>query len=63
MDVAERYRLSFDRWFYPCSRAMHARLADMWEADTRFANNIDKYGGAGFTPYLAAAVRANAERS
>ena len=63
MDVAERHRLSFDRWFYPCSRAMHARLADMWEADPRFAANIDKYGGrAGLTQFLAAAVRANAKR-
>lgn len=64
MDVAERHRLSFDRWFYPCSRDMHARLADMWEADRRFADNIDQYGGqVGLTEFLAAAVRANAKRS
>ena len=64
MDVAERYRLSFDRWFYPCSTEMHSRLADMWEADRRYADNIDKAGGAaGLTEYLAAAVRANAKRS
>lgn len=64
MDIAERYRLSFDRWFYPCSAEMHSRLADMWEADRRYADNIDKAGGgAGLTEYLAAAVRANAKRS
>jgi len=63
MDVAERHRLSFDRWFYPCSRKMHANLADMWEADTRYATNIDKQGGEGLTKFLAAAVRANAARS
>ena len=62
MDVAERHRLSFDRWFYPCSAQLHARLADMWEADRRYADNIDKYG-AGLTEYLAAAVRANAQRA
>jgi DNA-binding transcriptional MerR regulator len=62
MDIVERYRLSIDRWFYPCSRAMHCGLADMWEADRRYADNIDKFG-AGLTEYLAAAVRANAKRA
>jgi DNA-binding transcriptional MerR regulator len=62
MDIAERHRLSFDRWFYPCSTQMHCKLADMWETDRRFADNIDKYG-AGLTAYLAAAVRANAKRT
>ena len=60
MDIAERHRLSIDRWFYPCSAKMHCGLADMWEADRRYADNIDKHG-AGLTEYLAAAVRANAE--
>ncbi len=63
MDVAERHRLSFDRWFYPCSHKMHAALADMWETDTRYATSIDKHGGEGLTTFLAAAVRANAARS
>jgi DNA-binding transcriptional MerR regulator len=62
MDVAERHRLSIDRWFYPCSAQMHRTLADMWETDRRFADNIDKHG-AGLTEYLAAAVRANANRA
>ena len=62
MDIAERHRLSIDRWFYPCNPQMHSGLADMWEADRRFADNIDKYG-AGLTEYLAAAVRANAKRT
>ena len=64
MDVAERHRLSIDRWFYPCSPQMHRGLADLWETDRRFADNIDKQGGAaGLTEYLAAAVRANADRA
>jgi DNA-binding transcriptional MerR regulator len=62
MDVAERHRLSIDRWFYPCSAEMHCGLADLWEADRRYADNIDKHG-AGLTQYLAAAVRANAKRA
>ncbi|HEY5567478.1 MAG TPA: TipAS antibiotic-recognition domain-containing protein [Gammaproteobacteria bacterium] len=28
MDVAERHRLSIDRWFYPCELKMHRGLAD-----------------------------------
>ena len=62
MEVAERHRLSIDRWFYPCSPTMHGGLADLWEADRRYADNIDKQG-VGLTQYLAAAVRANANRS
>jgi DNA-binding transcriptional MerR regulator len=62
MDIAERHRLVVDRWFYPCSAKMHCGLADLWEADRRYADNIDKHG-AGLTEYLAAAVRANAKRA
>jgi DNA-binding transcriptional MerR regulator len=62
MDIAERHRLVVDRWFYPCSAKMHCGLADLWEADRRYADNIDKHG-PGLTEYLAAAVRANAKRS
>jgi MerR family transcriptional regulator, thiopeptide resistance regulator len=61
MDVAERHRRSIERWFYPCGATMHTGLADLWEADPRFAANIDKHG-AGLTAFLAAAVRANARR-
>jgi hypothetical protein len=62
MNLAERARLAIDRWFYPCSRAMHVQLADMYEADGRFADNIDKFG-AGLTSFLAASIRANSRRS
>ena len=61
MDVAERHRLSIDRWFYPCSSAMHSGLADLYEADARFAASIDKHG-PGLTKFLADAIRANAQR-
>ena len=62
LDIAERHRLSIDRWFYPCSHAMHRGLADMYEADQRFRENIDKFGD-GLTPFLSAAIRANASRN
>jgi DNA-binding transcriptional MerR regulator len=61
MAAAERHRLSIDRWFYPCGPAMHCGLADLYEADQRFADSIDKHG-PGLTKFLAAAIRANARR-
>jgi DNA-binding transcriptional MerR regulator len=61
MDIADRHRLSIDRWFYPCSVALHRGLAAMYESDERFAVNIDKHG-EGLTTFLVAAIRANADR-
>jgi DNA-binding transcriptional MerR regulator len=61
MDIAERHRLSIDRWFYPCSHAMHTGLASLYESDTRFAENINKHG-EGLADFLVAAIRANAKR-
>ena len=61
MAVAEQHRLSIDRWFYPCDPKMHAGLANMYEADARFAESIDKYG-PGLTTWWSAAIRANARR-
>lgn len=62
MEIAERHRQSIDRWFYPCSQAMHAGLADVYEADDRFRATIDT-AGEGLTTFLAAAIRANAKRA
>lgn len=61
MDVAERFRLSIDRWFYPCSHEMHRNLAALYESDPRFAENMDKHG-RGLTAFLTQAIRANAAR-
>ena len=61
MDIAERHRLSIDRWFYPCSHTMHQGLASMYESDDRFKQSIDIYG-EGLTTFLAEAIRANAGR-
>jgi hypothetical protein len=61
MAVAERHRLSIDRWFYPCSPTMHAQLADLYERDARFASGIDRFA-AGLTPWWSTAIRANARR-
>ncbi len=61
MNVAERHRQSIERWFYPCGPALHRELAGLYGQDPRYAQNIDKYG-AGLTPFLTAAIRANAAR-
>jgi MerR family transcriptional regulator, thiopeptide resistance regulator len=61
VQIAERARLLIDRWFYPCSIQMHNGLADMYESDSRFAENIDKHG-TGLTSFLVAAIRANGAR-
>ena len=61
MDIAERHRMSIDRWFYPCSHGMHRALASMYESDDRFRQSIDTHG-EGLTSFLAEAIRANASR-
>lgn len=60
-ELAERHRLHIDRWYYPCSRAMHASLADMYESDERFAAHFEKQG-EGLTAYLVEAIRTNLDR-
>jgi DNA-binding transcriptional MerR regulator len=61
MDIAERHRMSIERWFYPCGHGMHRGLASMYESDDRFRQSIDKHG-EGLTSFLAQAIRANAAR-
>lgn len=58
--LAERHRLHVDRWFYPCDRDHHARLAEMYLADERFAASFEAVA-PGLTEYLVAAIRANLE--
>ena len=55
--VAERHRLSIDQWFYPCSPAMHASLADLYQADDRFRASFDRHA-EGLADFLAEAIRA-----
>ena len=62
LEAAERHRQFIERWFYPCSHAMHVGLAAMYEQDARFAANIDK-DRPGLTPFLIAAIRENARSS
>lgn len=59
--AAEAHRQHLDRWFYPVSRTMHARLGEMYAHDSRFQAYFDQYG-PGVGDYLAAATRARAQK-
>lgn len=62
MAAAEAMREHIGRWFYPCSHQVHAGLADMYEADPRFAAHYDERA-EGLAAYVAGAIRANAIRA
>jgi DNA-binding transcriptional MerR regulator len=59
LELAERARLHIDRWFYPCSHAMHANLADLYTADPRFTAHYDDHA-PGLAAFVSAAIKANA---
>ena len=61
IDAAEQHRLLIDKWFYPCSRAMHAGLGKMYVNDPRFTASLDKVH-PGMAQYLCDAIAANAKR-
>ncbi len=56
--LVERHRAHLDRWFYPCSTAMHKNLGAMYVADPRFKANIDKTA-PGLAQYLSDAIAAS----
>ncbi|MYD00010.1 MAG: MerR family transcriptional regulator [Gammaproteobacteria bacterium] len=60
-ELAEQHRCHIDRWFYPCSHAMHAGLADMYVADPRFTEYFEKRG-QGLAAFFREAILANAAR-
>ena len=61
MDVAEQHRAHITKWYYDCSMEIHAGLGQMYVADVRFKENIDK-AGEGLAEYMSAAIAANAAR-
>jgi len=58
--LAEEHRRYLSRWFYDCSRAMHATLAEMFVADDRFRATFDALAD-GLAGYVREAIVANAE--
>ena len=61
MAVAEQHRAHITKWYYDCSIEIHAGLGQMYTADVRFKENIDK-AGEGLAEYMSAAIAANAAR-
>lgn len=61
-DIAERHREHIERWFYPCTRAFHVQVSQMYTADERFKANYDRVR-EGLAAYVQAAIAANAERT
>jgi DNA-binding transcriptional MerR regulator len=59
MDLAEEHRSQISRWFYECSYEIHRGLAEMYAADPRFTENIDRYA-PGLARYVRDAILANA---
>ena len=56
--LAERHRLHFDRWYYPCDRQTHLGLSSLYTSDPRFAEAFESKA-PGLAAYLAAAIAAN----
>ncbi len=55
--IVERHRRLIDERFYPCDRPALQGLADLYDADPRYAKTIDKHG-QGLAAFLSRAIRA-----
>ena len=55
--LVQAWREHLDRWYYPCSMEMLVGLADIYEQDVRFQQNIDKVGGEGTCACMIDAIR------
>ena len=53
--IVERHRSHINRWFYDLTPEGHVGLSQVWETDSRFQSNIDRFG-AGLTHWLGTAI-------
>lgn len=56
-ELVERHRQHISRWYYECSPQVHAGLGQMYVADQRFTDNIDKTA-VGLAAFMAEAFAA-----
>jgi DNA-binding transcriptional MerR regulator len=56
--AVDDHRLHISRWYYPCSKEMHRGLGEMYVADPRFTENLDKVA-PGFARFLRDAIAAS----
>lgn len=61
MALAEEHRLYIERWFYPCSSAMHKNLGLLYVSDDKFKDYYDEKT-SGLAQFLHDAIHANALR-
>jgi len=61
MDLAEDARAQISRWFYDCSYEIHAGLAQMYLADSRFTKTYEDIA-PGLAQYVHDAIIANCAR-
>ncbi len=59
--LAERHRAHISRWFYECTPEIHAGLGEMYVADQRFRENIDR-AAPGPAQYMSEAIAASSGR-
>lgn len=58
LEVVEKMRQMIDTWFYPCPRAMHASLGEMYVQDERFAAYYEQIR-PGMAKFMRDATAAN----
>jgi len=56
--LVAQHRAHIDRWFYACSKEIHRGLGEMYVADPRFTQNIDKVA-AGLARFIRDAITAS----
>jgi DNA-binding transcriptional MerR regulator len=56
--VVAEHRAHLDRWFYSCSKELHKGLGEMYVADPRFTENIDKFA-PGLAQFMRDAIAAS----
>jgi MerR family transcriptional regulator, thiopeptide resistance regulator len=56
--AVDDHRLHIGRWYYPCSKEAHRGLGEMYVADPRFTENLDKVA-PGFARFLRDAIAAS----
>lgn len=59
LELAEEQRLHINRWFYPCSHAMHKNLGELYINDEKFKSHYENKA-SGLTQFLYESIHANA---
>jgi hypothetical protein len=59
--LVDRHRAHISKWFYDCTPEIHRGLGEMYSADPRFKETIDK-AGEGLAAYLSEAIAAHCAR-